>query len=301
MGSLVKHLCGDGRIHCSFHATRNDEYGARSGRFASANPNLQQIPSLGGEGFQGDDEYFGKLARGPFIPEDGHLWGKIDWSQIEYRNLAHFASGEGSDELRRKYNTDPETDYHQYVMDLTSLRRRPAKSLNFGIVFGMGAKKMVKTFGWSQEYCDDVLELYHSKAPYVKATMRAVERVAVRRGYIKTFLGRRSHLVADRESYKMLNRLLQGSAADQMKKAMIDSYAAGVFNILVPHLTVHDELNVSIPNNRNGREAFEAMHHIMETCATLRVPIRADAKVGKNWADAEVNPTINNWKEFIAA
>ena len=278
-GSLVKFVSDNDLIHCSFYNMRTDDYGTRSGRFSSANPNLQQIPSIG------VDEYYGRLSRECFIPFDDCWWGKIDYSQIEYRFMAHFARGEGSEEVRAKYNANPRTDYHQYIVDLTGLKRRYAKNLNFGVAYGMGAKHMAEFFQWELDYCYATLNIYHSHAPFIKATIRTVEDVAKRRGYIRTFLKRRSRLLDPNKAYTMFCRLIQGSAADLMKKGMYEIFKAGIFDVLAPHITVHDEIDVSVPKTKEGLDAFCEMKHIMETCVDLKVPIIADMELGSDWAD----------------
>lgn len=298
MGSHVKFVGPDGLMHPQFFNMRNDNLGAlkgtRSGRLSGANPNLQQQPS------KGVDEYWGQICREDFIPFDNCWWGKIDYSQIEYRFMAHFAVGEGSDELRAAYNNNAGQDYHQFIMDLTGLKRRYAKNLNFGVAFGMGAQHMAELFGWELDYAYEILNIYHSRAPYIKATISSVEQVAKRRGYIKTFLKRRSHLVDPKKAYTMYCRLVQGSAADLMKKAMITCYHGGIFDTLAPHATVHDELDVSIPKTPAGIEAFREMQNIMETCLTLKVPIKAEAEIGPNWADIDEFKWEDLYKEIGA-
>jgi DNA polymerase I-like protein with 3'-5' exonuclease and polymerase domains len=289
LGSHVRFVGPDGKIHCSFYNMRNDEYGTRSGRLSSANPNLQQQPS------KGVDEYWGQICREDFVPYPDCWWGKCDYSQIEYRFLAHFALGPGSDELRAAYRAG-KTDYHQYIMDLTGLKRRYAKNLNFGVAFGMGARHMAELFGWELDYCYEVLHIYHSRAPYVKSTIDAVSAVAKRRGYIKTFLKRRSHLIDKNKAYIMFCRLLQGSAADLMKAAMLQCYNDGVFDVLYPHVTVHDEIDVSVPKTKVGVEAFREMQRTMETCIKIAVPIVAEPEIGDNWADVKEF----DWKELEA-
>lgn len=285
MGSHVKFVGPDGLMHPQFFNTRNNYLGGlkgtRSGRLSGANPNLQQQPA------KGVDEYWGQLCREDFIPFPDSWWLKIDYSQIEYRFMAHFAVGPGSDELRTAYNTHPDVDYHQYIIDLTGLKRRYAKNLNFGVAYGMGARKMAEMFGWDLDYCYDILEIYHDRAPYVRATVSKVEQVARRRGYIKTFLKRRSHLVSPDKAYTMYCRLIQGSAADLMKKAMVECYKSGVWDVLSPHVTVHDELGSSMPKTREGIEAGREQQKIMEECIKIRVPIKADAEVGPTWADVK--------------
>jgi len=285
MGSHLRFVGPDGLMHPQFFNLRNDNLGAlkgtRSGRLSGANPNLQQQPS------KGVDEYWGQICREDFIPFENCWWGKIDYSQVEYRFMAHFATGPGSEELRAAYNSNPKQDYHQFIMDLTGLKRRYAKNLNFGVAFGMGATHMAELFGWEIEYAYEVLNIYHSRAPYVKSTIQSVESVAKRRGYIRTFLKRRSHLIDPKKAYTMYCRLVQGSAADLMKKALLTTYQQGLFNVLSPHATVHDEIDVSIPKTKEGVDAFREMQNVMESCLTLKVPIKAEAEVGDNWANVD--------------
>ena len=276
----------NGRIHCNFNPLRSDQYGTVSGRLSSSNPNLQQIPSK-------EDHKIGstnsmELCREVFIPEKGCGWAKFDWSQIEYRLIAHYAEGEKSEEIRKQYNENPNTDYHQWVMNITGLNRKEAKMLNFGMAYYMGVASCSNNFGWSLEESEDFINHYHKNVPFVKTTRSNVVRTAKRRGFIKTILGRRARVSdimrIEQREHSLFNRLIQGSAADLMKKAMVDAYEAGVFNVLVPHLTVHDELDVSYPKTIEGTEALEELKHIMETCVTLKVPIIADLEVGPDWA-----------------
>jgi DNA polymerase I-like protein with 3'-5' exonuclease and polymerase domains len=292
LGAFTDHITEGDLIHCSFYNTRTDQFGTRSGRLSSANPNLQQIPAIG------VDEYYGKICREVFIPFDDHWWGKLDYSQIEYRFMAHFAVGRGSSDVRERYNQNPNQDYHQYIMDLTGLKRRFAKNLNFGVAYGMGARHMAEFFGWELDYAYSIIDTYHTSAPFIKSTIRRVEDVAIRRGYIRTFLKRRSRLIDRNKAYTMFCRLIQGSAADLMKKAMLECYNQGVFDVLVPHVTVHDELGVSVPKSKLGVEAFVEMRHIMEACIELKVPIKADAEIGPSWGELEEVELDKLYKEL---
>ena len=274
-------LCSDGRIRCSFHQTRGEEYGTVSGRFSCSHPNLQQITSAE------RDSFIGGLCRRAFVPFDGCDWLKIDMSQIEYRLMAHYAKGPGSKEIRAAYNNDPNTDYHSYIVDLTGLIRPIAKNLNFGIAYGMGVKKMMAIYGWSEYKCYEILDTYHGNAPFIKYTMGDVERVAKQRGRIKTILGRQSQLNDANKAYVMFNRLIQGSAADQMKKTMVDLFDSGLMQYMYPHLTVHDEMDFSIPKGSKQMEHIRAAVEIMENSVKLRVPVIAEASIGPNWGDVE--------------
>ena len=274
-------LCEDDRIRCSFHQTRGEEYGTVSGRFSCSDPNLQQITSAE------RDSFIGGLCRRPFVPLEDCDWLKIDYSQIEYRFLAHYAKGPGSAEIRNNYNNDPLTDYHSYIVDLTGLHRPIAKNLNFGIAFGMGVKKMMAMYGWSEYRAWEILETYHSNAPFIKYTMRDVERAAMQRGRIKTILGRIAHLSDKKKAYIMFNRLLQGSAADLIKKSMVDLFESGLMSYMYPHLTVHDELDFSIPKGPKQLDYIKEAKNIMEHAIELRVPVIAEAYLGPNWGDVE--------------
>jgi DNA polymerase-1 len=156
----------NGRIHCNFNSLRSDEYGTVSGRLSSSLPNLQNIPNIKSK--------LGKFCREIFLPEEGYLWGKFDYSQIEYRLIAHYAEGDGADKIRKEYNTDPHTDYHQYIMNLTGLDRTPAKNMNFGLAYFMGVNSLSKKFGWSKEHAQEMIDIYFDKVPFLKETRNNV-------------------------------------------------------------------------------------------------------------------------------
>lgn len=277
------------RLHTNFNPLKSDNFGTISGRYSSTKPNLQQIP--------GKEETMGDFCREVFLPEENHLWGRLDWSQIEYRLIAHYARGEKSELVRKKYNEDPTTDYHQMIMDWTGLNRKEAKMLNFGMAYFMGVFTCSKKFGWTMQESKEFINTYHKEVPFVKETRQHVVKIAKLRGYLRTVLKRRarisSYMVQNRKEYSIFNRLIQGSAADIMKKAMYDSYNAGLFNTLIPHLTVHDELDVSVPKTKEGIEALKELKHIMETCVTLKVPITADLETGENWGNVSENHAQN--------
>ena len=273
------HMNVNGRIHCNFNPLKQDDSGTISGRFSSTKPNLQQIPS---------SEAMGKLSRSVFIPEEGHIWSKIDYSQIEYRLIAHYASGPKSEEIRRQYREDPKTDYHKLIMSwVEELDRKNAKRINFGAAYAMGAETCAKKFGWSLDFAVALLEKYHENVPFIKYTRREVSDIANRRGYIRTILNRRARVTDymrnNRKVYSIFNRLIQGSAADIMKKAMVDAYEKGLYNILVPHLTVHDELDQSVPPTKEGKEALLELKRTMEETIKFKVPIIADVEIGPSW------------------
>lgn len=299
----------DGIVYGSFNQLRGEKGGTRSGRFSSDSPNLQNIPIR---------SELGKRIRRCFA--DKYLpWRKYDYSQIEYRFLAHFAvdKGDGSaDRLRAQYAADPNTDYHvitqQLVRDTTALEiaRGGIKTINFGLIYGMGEPKLAHDLGVSLAQGKEMFSAYHTAAPYAKATMAACSDEASIYGTITTILGRKSRFdlwepssyqdkrpalpyaaalskygqIKRAYTHKALNRRLQGSAADQMKMAMRNCWRDGIFAATgVPRLTVHDELDFIDEGGRD--QAFEAMRHEMENCMPLRVPVRADYEIGPNWGD----------------
>jgi DNA polymerase I-like protein with 3'-5' exonuclease and polymerase domains len=307
----------DGRVYCSFHQLRADGSGTRSGRLSSSNPNLQNIPAR-------DDE-LAPLMRGLFIPDPGHLqWRKYDYSQIEYRFLIHYAVGPSSDEVRQHFNDHPETDYHEMALDLVAPKagwdistkelrkhwRKPVKTVNFGLIYGMGVDKLGHDLGLTSVEGKNLFKAYHEGVPFAKATMDQASQEALSTGVITTILGRCSRFDLwepakwrnDREAialpykeavlqygnirraytHKALNRRLQGSAADLMKVAMLQCWRDGIFDVTgVPSITVHDELDFSDIGGTD--EAFKEMQHIMETALTLKIPVRADGDIGPDW------------------
>lgn len=296
----------DGRVHCQFHQQRSDEGGTVSGRFSSSHPNLQNVPAR--------DEELGPLIRGLFLPEEGEDWGRLDWSQIEFRGLVHYGVGRGADIARRMYRDDPTTDFHQMVSELTGVPRKPAKNINFGLVYGMGKEKLARSLGKSLTEAEPLFEQYHTKLPFVRETYRATSDEAERKGYISTLLGRRrrfslfepryssgraarlltqeqalkeyGHDIKRAGTHKALNSRLQGSAADIMKKAMALIWESGVCDVLgAPLVTVHDELGWSVPRTKAGAEAFVEVKRIMETCVKLKVPLIAETEMGPSWGE----------------
>lgn len=301
----------NGKVYGQFHPMRGDEGGTRSGRFSSSTPNLQNIPSR--------DEELAPLVRGLFIPDCGHLqFRRYDYSQIEYRFLAHFAVGPMSDEVRHIYLTNPNTDYHDMTMDLVHrqtgqlLKRKAIKNINFGLIYGMGIEALSAGLGLTKVEGKKLFDAYHKGAPFAKATMEACSKEALETGTITTILMRKSRFDLwepadwDRNSvalpyekailcygqmrraytHKALNRRLQGSAADLMKKAMWRCWREGVFDATgVPRLTVHDELDFSDPGGKE--EAFKEMQHILETAIPLRVPVKAECEIGPDWGHVE--------------
>jgi len=289
----------DGRIHAQFVQLASDEGGTVTGRFSSKSPNLTQIPARNGDEDEGDFP-LGRICRSIFIPEEGCWMGKADLSQGEYRMLAHYALGPGADALRQSYIDNPKMDYHSRTAELSGLARKEAKSLTFGINYGMGIAKMMKKYGWDEKKAYALRDAYYSGLTFLIPTRQRVEAVARARGYIRTIYGRRervSELIREKNKYYVfLNRLMQGSVADLNKKGMLDAYRAGLFEVLYPHLTVHDELVSSVPKAKEGIEAYRELKHIMETCIpNIKVPIIAEAEYGPSYGETK---KIENFEDL---
>lgn len=285
--SQIKHQITNERIYAQFHPCKAEDGGTVTGRFSGSNPNLQFIPNPKSYEEDDTDINLGKEIRGLFLPWEDHFWGKIDYSQIEFRLMAHFAIGPKADEVREAFNQNPNIDYHQWCAEIGNITRHKAKRINFGLIFGMGIEKLCRELGMTSEEGEAFLMEYNSRVPFIKNTLYAVKNKAEARGYVKTILGRRRRFPDRNFSYKALNAVIQGSAADILKKAMRDTWNAGVYDELVPLLTVHDELDSSIPNTKAGHEAFREQADIMENTVKLKVPIVVDMEHGENWGYLE--------------
>lgn len=296
--TITKHQ-KNGRIHADIHQLRGDEGGTITGRFSYSNPNLQQIPSR--------DEVIGPMIRGLFLPEEGCQWGAFDYSSQEPRIVVHYAhiTGlEGADNFVRKYKEDPRADFHQIASDIVGVPRKQAKAINLGLFYGMGVTKLAAQLGLELGEAKELFKRYHEEIPFVKQLSEDVASRAGKRGSIRTLLGRKcrydkwepasfgthkplTHKEAFAEygpnirrafTYKALNALIQGSAADQTKKALVDLADEGI----LPMIQIHDELALSIPDEATARKAKE----IMENCVELSVPSLVDAELGPSWGEA---------------
>ena len=247
--------------------------GARTGRFSSSNPNIQNIPSR--------DEEYGPLCRSVFLPEEGEKWFSLDFSNQEGRlqvHYAHMAGAKGAAEFVAAFIEDPNLDMHQMVADMAGITRSDAKVLNLGISYGMGLAKIAKSLGVNEVAAKRLLGKYYKLAPYLKELNKTVQYTAKSAKYIKTLGGR--HLTYNEDKpYIVLNQLIQGSAADQTIEAMIQADKEGIL-ILFP---VHDQVCFS-----GTKEQAIRMKEIMETCVDLYIPsvVDVDLEGGDNWADA---------------
>jgi DNA polymerase I-like protein with 3'-5' exonuclease and polymerase domains len=289
-----------GRIHAEIHQMRSDQGGTVTGRFSYSNPNLQQIPAR--------DKILGPLIRSLFIPEKNHEWGIFDYSQQEPRLVVHYAAMKsyvGADKFVDQYKEDETTDFHNMVSKIADIPRKQAKTINLGLFYGMGTGKLMSELGVDQETAMDILAGYHERVPFVKKLMLDTQRVASDKGFLTTLEGRRcrfdewesatewgqkslpleaarreygEHQIKRAWTFKALNRLIQGSAADQTKKAMLELHKQGY----LAHIQVHDELDFSVASDKDKSKIKE----IMEQAVKLQVPSKVDVECGSNWGEA---------------
>jgi len=298
----IQRFVHKGRIHSEINQLRSDQGGTVSGRLSYSNPNLQQIPARNKE--------FGDKIRSLFLPEEGKQWGSFDYSQQEPRLVAHYAASvnenfTGADEFIEAYKNEA-ADFHQIVADMAGISRTQAKTINLGLFYGMGKAKLGRELGISKDNAENLLNKYHSRVPFVKKLAEAVTGSASKYGFIRTIRGRKCRFdmwepatfgmnkamqyeeakaiygnnIRRAFTYKALNRLIQGSAADQTKQAMINCYKQGY----KPLLQIHDELCFSI----NSEEDINGVKEVMENAIeNLKVPFKVDVALGRSWGEAK--------------
>jgi DNA polymerase I-like protein with 3'-5' exonuclease and polymerase domains len=292
-----------GRIHADINQIRSDQGGTVTGRFSYSNPNLQQVPARNKE--------LGPLIRSLFIPEEGHKWGCFDYSQQEPRLVVHFAAttaGIKDDpsvkEIIDNYSNN-DIDFHKAVAEMAGIDRTQAKTINLGLFYGMGKAKLQAELGLNtKQEAEELFNQYHDRVPFVRNLMNEVSKWASRDGEIRTLLGRGCRFnkwepaqfgmhtpmtweeaikkygenrIRRAFTYKALNKLIQGSAADMTKKSMLDLYKEGI----IAHIQVHDELDISVESEEKAKKIVE----IMENAVKLKVPNKVDYESGDNWGD----------------
>ena len=314
----------NGRIHADINQIRSDSGGTVTGRFSMSNPNLQQIPARG---------YMGKKMREMFLPEEGHDWASLDYSQQEPRIVVHYAIKlglPGTDELHKEFDKE-DADFHQIVADMAKISRTQAKTINLGLFYGMGKLKLQKELGLDRINARKLFDEYHNKVPFVRQLSQDLIQFAKDNRLLFTLHDRFCRFnkweTTDREwnpetnrfnevplyteeearqafkaeilekykenkvdknymdhfekyytpafTYKALNRLIQGSAADMTKKAMVDLYERGI----IPHIQIHDELCLSV----KSKEDTKIIKEIMESAILLEIKNKVNYKKGKNW------------------
>jgi DNA polymerase I-like protein with 3'-5' exonuclease and polymerase domains len=295
--SILKHQV-DGRIHAEINQLKGEYGGTVSGRLSMNNPNLQQVPAR--------NEAIGPKIRSLFLPEEGEKWASLDYSQQEPRLLVHYAQKhglEGAETLIKFFHEGK--DFHQVTAEMAGISRKEAKTIGLGLMYGMGIAKLADSLDISPDQAKALKKKYNDNVQFLNNIIVRATRYTEQNGFINTLLGRRCRFelwenkdfydkrmmsyenakktwawneMKRAGTYRALNRLIQGSAADQTKKAMVDLWKnLGV----IPMIQIHDELNVSIANETQVKEIKE----IMESAVELHVPVKCDAEIGDNWGE----------------
>ena len=278
-----------GRVHTSFSMAA-----AQTGRLSSSDPNLQNIPIRTDEG---------RKIREAFIAEDGHLLVSADYSQIELRILAHIAQ---IDSLKTAFKEGQDIHamtasemFDTPIEGMDPMIRRQAKAINFGIIYGISAFGLARQLSIPREDASKYIKAYFKKFPGIKKYMDDTKAYAKETGYVQTAFGRRIYLEAIKSKgparafaeRQAINAPIQGSAADIIKRAMIDMPAALTKSGLKARmlLQVHDELIFEVPE-ADADALIDVVTKTMESAAlpalNLSVPLVVDARAAKTWAEA---------------
>ncbi len=311
ISTIMKYTTPQGRIHGHINQIRSDDGGTVSGRISMNHPNLQQIPAR--------DPQLGPMIRSLFLPEEGAKWGSLDYSQQEPRILVHYAHAfarsqnqdmKGVNEFVDGYINDPDMDFHTMVAEMAKIPRKQAKTINLGLIYGMGVNKLSDQLDIPVDEAKGLIQQYHDKVPFVKFLMNGVMNKLNNRtssGSIRSILGRKCRFdlwepdtfamnkalpykeavneygpttrLKRAYTYKALNRLIQASAADMTKQAMVNIYSEGI----IPLIQIHDEIAVSFTSTDETKKVAS----IMEDAVKLNVPSKVDVEVGPSWGECE--------------
>ncbi len=275
-----------GRVHTSFSQT-----GSVTGRLASLNPNLQNIPTR---------TEIGRKVRSGFVADKGSLLLSVDYSQIELRIVAHMSADKAMLNAFRAgqdiHATTAAAVYGIPLAEVTSQQRRHAKAINFGLMYGMSPFGLSRTTGLTLAESENFVKAYFNQFPRVKVYLDEIRTLAMQQGFVETLLGRRRYFpnlssaantnVRNREEREAINAPIQGTAADILKIAMIHLPDA----LQKAHLSaklllqVHDELLLECPQS----ELFETtrvVRNVMENAYHLSIPLSTEAKFGKDWGN----------------
>ncbi len=275
-----------GRVHTSYHQAV-----ASTGRLASAEPNLQNIPIR---------TETGRRIRQAFVAAPGRLILAADYSQIELRIMAHLSGDEG---LRAAFREGQ--DIHRATAaevfgapagEVTPEQRRAAKAINFGLIYGMSAFGLARQLGIDREAAQAYIDRYFARYPGVRAYMERTREQARRDGYVETLFGRRLYLReinsrnGQRRQYAertAINAPMQGTAADIIKRAMIqvDRWLRSEASPACMIMQVHDELVFEV-NVEDLERVRTQVVRLMSDAAELSVPLEVEAAAGKNWDEA---------------
>jgi DNA polymerase I-like protein with 3'-5' exonuclease and polymerase domains len=298
----------DGRIHGQIHPLKSDDGGTVTGRLSMSDPNLQFIPARTDEG---------KMVRNCFVPDDDkNWWASLDFNQQEPRLTVHFAAkiqATGAEEAVRRYHDDENTNYHEFAAELTGLPYKRAKILNLAIIYGRGVKNTAAELDMTEDETKELFMKHAREMPFVQDLSSVCQKIVKRRGYLSSLLGRRirfpyfeptrwelrdkydnkctleeatarwpdQRLIRAR-IHKALNSLIQPSAADQTKAAMLAVWQAGHGDKVM--IQVHDELCCDVEH----WDVAEEIAKIMKEAHELLVPSKVSQVIGKSWGDATI-------------
>ncbi|EDO66891.1 DNA polymerase I [Francisella tularensis subsp. holarctica FSC022] len=284
---LPKMLDANGRVHTSYNQT-----GTVTGRLSSSDPNLQNIPIKSPEG---------RKIREAFIAEDGYCIVAADYSQIELRIMAHLSKDKN---LLKAFNQN--LDIHSAtaaevlgisIDEVSSEQRRKAKAINFGLIYGMSAFGLARQLEIPRAEAQEYIDIYFNRYPSVKEYMTTAKEFAKQNGYVETILGRRLYLpeinsknVMQRNAAERaaINAPMQGTAADIIKKAMINvnMMISQEYNSEIKMvMQVHDELVFEVKKTKL-EEIVAKIKSIMEAAVKLNVPLEVNVDSGKSWDQA---------------
>ena len=326
--SFICDYAHNGRVYPSVNQFKSERGGTKSHRFSYSDPPLQQTPSR--------DNEFAPMVRSCFVPEEGEYWCSIDYAQQEYRLIVYVAEvlkASGAKRAADMYRNNPDTDFHNYVAEITGLERRRAKDVNFAKSYGAGVRKFAEMTGMDIEEAEATMAQYDTELPFVRIASERYTREAMAKQQIRLIDRALSHFnlwepkdwrdfnmedhkkrfsklterelnthACDKEeaewrvhhyrhpwyqqdlrlafTHKAFNRMIQGSAARQIKKAMVDLSKAGY----EPLLQLHDELAFSFTNKK---QAFEAAKIMEEAMPKITIPMLTDVKWGSSWGKLE--------------
>lgn len=291
-------------LRYSLHQLRTDSqegrYGTVTGRYASANVNIQQVMKVESQFEEVDIALW--IVRECFIPAKGALFVSADASQIEFRWFAHYSK---SKKLIAAYIADPTMDFHQLVANMLGQKRKDAKHNNFGKLYTMGIPKLARKLGLSCDcglYSDDqwdrrkhtptcrmqkafaISAEYDAKFPEAKALTKEAMNVAKIRGYVKTILGRRRRYPSGERLHSALNAVIQGTAADTLKVKLLETYNHRALLELDLRFTVHDELDGDLWNP-DKKGMFKELLEAPDSRIPCNVPLLWDVETGRNWRE----------------
>ena len=314
----IKNYVYKGRIHADIHQLRGDFGGTITGRLSYSNPNLQQLPNYTrlGMGIRSifmpeEGHRWGCFDYSQQEPRLVVHYALATLGTTGVQSIAdkYDLAGQHPDDL----DIQKDADFHSMVSKIADIPRSQAKTINLGLFYGMGRAKLQGQLGVTEEKAKDLLATYHARVPFVKQLIYNTMDRAQKRGWIRTILGRKcrfemwepttfgmhkpqtfeeaslehgSRNIKRAFTYKALNKLIQGSAADMTKKAMVDLRKEG----LLPMVQLHDELNISFETKQQA----DRIKEIMEQAVPLKIPNKVDFEDGECWGDI-----VNNEEEFV--